>query len=410
MKREEITEMERKALEQLKSGESLFGKDGAFAPLLKGFIEKALEAEMEDHLDESEREGGNKRNGKGKKTIKSAAGSFEIQTPEDRQSSFEPSIVKKRETILADSLADKIIGLYGLGMSFRDISDHIKEMYDMKISHTVLSEITDRVIPEIKAWQNRPLEDVYCIVWMDAMHYKVKEEGKITHKALYNILGVNPAGHKEVLGMYISESEGANFWLQVMTDMQNRGLKDILIACTDNLKGFSEAIQSIFPKTEVQSCIVHQIRNSLKYVASKDQKEFMRDLKLVYRADNKEIAETELLNLGAKWEKKYPVVIESWTRNWEKLSTYFQYSAPIRKIIYTTNAVEAFHRQVRKVTKTKGAFTSDMALLKLVFLATRNIQKKWTSPLQNWGLTVQQLSIKFGDRLRLDIQESIEEK
>ena len=410
MKREEISEMERKALEQLKSGESLFGKDGAFAPLLKGFIEKALEAEMEAHLDESEREGGNKRNGKGKKTIKSAAGSFEIQTPEDRHSSFEPSIIRKRETILADSLADKIIGLYGLGMSFRDISDHIKEMYDMNISHTVLSEITDRVIPEIKAWQNRPLEDVYCIVWMDAMHYKVKEEGKITNKALYNILGVNPDGYKEVLGMYISESEGANFWLQVLTDLQNRGLKDILIACTDNLKGFSEAIQSIFPKTEVQSCIVHQIRNSLKYIASKDQKEFMRDLKLVYRADTKEIAETELLNLGEKWEKKYPVVIESWTRNWEKLSTYFQYSASIRKIIYTTNAVEGFHRQVRKVTKTKGAFTSDMALLKLVYLATRNIQKKWTSPLQNWGLTVQQLSIKFGDRLKLDIQESIEVK
>ena len=210
--------------------------------------------------------------------------------------------------------------------------------------------------------------------------------------------------------MYISESEGANFWLQVLTDLQNRGLKDILIACTDNLKGFSEAIQSIFPKTEVQSCIVHQIRNSLKYIASKDQKEFMRDLKLVYRADTKEIAETELLNLGEKWEKKYPVVIESWTRNWEKLSTYFQYSASIRKIIYTTNAVEGFHRQVRKVTKTKGAFTSDMALLKLVYLATRNIQKKWTSPLQNWGLTVQQLSIKFGDRLKLDIQESIEVK
>ena len=408
MTQEQIDEMERKALEQFRTGKSLYGKDGAFAPLLKSFLEKALEAEMEDHLDEVERDGGNKRNGKGKKTIKSSAGSFEIQTPEDRQSTFEPQIIKKRETIMADSLEQKIIGLYGLGMSLRDISAHIKEMYDMNISHTVLSEITDRIIPEVKAWQNRPLEDVYCIVWLDAMHYKVKEEGKITHKALYNILGVNPAGHKEVLGMYISQSEGANFWLQVLTDLQNRGLKDILIACTDNLMGFTEAIESIFPKVEVQSCIVHQIRNSLKYVASKDQKEFMRDLKLVYRADTKQIAETELLNLAAKWEKKYPIVIESWTRNWEKLSTYFQYSAPIRKIIYTTNAVEGFHRQVRKVTKTKGAFTSDTALLKLVYLATRNIQKKWTSPLQNWALTVQQLSIRFGDRLRLDIQNSSE--
>lgn len=404
----EIEEMERKALEQLRSGKSLYGKDGAFAPLLKGFLEKALEAEMEEHLNGSEREAGNKRNGKGKKTIRSSAGTFDIQTPEDRQSTFEPKIIRKRETILADSLEDKIIGLYGLGMSLRDISAHIQEMYDMNISATVLSEITDRIIPEVKAWQNRPLEKVYCMVWLDAMHYKVKQDGKIVHKALYNILGVNPAGGKDVLGMYISESEGANFWLQVLTDLQNRGMQDILIACTDNLRGFSEAIQSVFPKAEVQSCIVHQIRNSLKYVASKDQKIFMADLKLVYKADNKEIAEAELLNLAEKWEKKYPVVIESWTRNWEKLSTYFQYTAPIRKIIYTTNAVEGFHRQVRKVTKTKGAFTSDMALLKLVYLATRNMMKKWTSPLQNWGLTVQQLSIKFGDRLRLDIQNSPE--
>lgn len=406
MTQEQINEMERKALEQFRSGKSLYGKDGAFAPLLKGFLEKALQAEMSAHLNEEKRSEGNKRNGKGKKTIRSSAGSFEIQTPEDRHSTFDPQIIRKRETILADSLEEKIIGLYGLGMSLRDISNHIKEMYDMNISHTVLSEITDRIMPEVKAWQNRPLEDVYCIVWLDAMHYKVKQEGKVSHKALYNILGVNTAGRKEVLGMYISESEGANFWLQVLTDLQNRGLRDVLIVCIDNLKGFSEAIQSIFPKAEVQSCIVHQIRNSLKYVASKDQKEFMADLKLVYRADTKEIAETELMNLGEKWEKKYPVVIESWTRNWEKLTTYFQYTAPIRKIIYTTNAVEGFHRQVRKVTKTKGAFTSDEALLKLVYLATRNIQKKWTSPLQNWGLTVQQLSIRFGDRLKLDIQNS----
>jgi transposase-like protein len=408
MTQEQINEMERKALEQFRSGKSLYGKDGAFAPLLKSFLEKALEAEMSAHLDEEKRLEGNKRNGKGSKTIRSSAGSFEIRTPEDRQSTFDPQIIRKRETILADSLEDKIIGLYGLGMSLRDISAHIKEMYDMNVSHTVLSEITDRIMPEVKAWQNRPLEEVYCIVWLDAMHYKVKQEGKVAHKALYNILGVNTSGHKEVLGMYISESEGANFWLQVLSDLQNRGMKDMLIACTDNLKGFSEAIQSVFPRAEVQSCIVHQIRNSLKYVASKDQKEFLIDLKLVYRADNKEIAETELKNLAEKWEKKYPVVIESWRRNWDKLSTYFQYTAPIRKIIYTTNAVEGFHRQVRKVTKTKGAFTSDEALLKLVYLATRNIQKKWTGPLQNWALTVQQLSIKFGERLRLDIQPSKE--
>ena len=406
MTQEELNELQKQALEQFKSGHSLFGKDGAFAPMLKQFLESALEAEMSEHLDDQKREQGNKRNGKGKKTIKSATGSFDIETPQDRQSSFDPQIVKKRETVLADSLQDKIIGLYGLGMSLRDISDHISEMYDTEISHTLLSQITDRIIPQVKAWQNRPLEPVYCIVWMDAMHYKVRSEGKVEHKALYNILGINAAGMKEVLGMYVSESEGANFWLQVLTDLHNRGLKDILIACTDNLKGFSEAIQSVYPKAEVQSCIVHQVRNSLKYVASKDQKVFMKELKEVYRADTKELAEMALLNLSEKWGKKYPIVIQSWEANWEKLTTYFQYSAPIRKLIYTTNAVEGYHRQIRKVTKTKGAFTSDMALLKLVYLATKNIEKKWTSPLRNWSLTVQQLAIKFGDRLPLDLARS----
>ena len=406
MTQEELNELQKKALEQFKSGQSLFGKDGAFAPMLKQFLESALEAEMSEHLDEQKREGGNKRNGKGKKTIKRSTGSFDIETPQDRQSSFDPQIVKKRETVLADSLQDKIIGLYGLGMSLRDISDHISEMYDTEISHTLLSQITDRIIPQVKAWQNRPLEPVYCIVWMDAMHYKVRSEGKVEHKALYNILGINAAGMKEVLGMYVSESEGANFWLQVLTDLHNRGLKDILIACTDNLKGFSEAIQSVYPKAEVQSCIVHQVRNSLKYVASKDQKVFMKELKEVYRADTKELAEMALLNLSEKWGKKYPIVIQSWEANWEKLTTYFQYTAPIRKLIYTTNAVEGYHRQIRKVTKTKGAFTSDMALLKLVYLATKNIEKKWTSPLRNWSLTVQQLAIKFGDRLPLDLARS----
>lgn len=395
--------LEKKALDQLLSGKSLFGKEGAFAPMLKGFIEKALQIEMDSHLESSEN---NKRNGKGKKTIKSSLGSFEITTPTDRKSDFEPELIKKRQTILAENLSEKIIGLYGLGMSLRDISDHIKEMYDSDISHTVLSQITDQIIPDIKAWQNRPLEAVYCIAWLDAMHYKVRVDGKVQHKALYNILAINKDGKKEILGMYISESEGANFWLQVLTDLQQRGLKDILIACTDNLKGFSEAILSIYPKTQIQKCIVHQIRNSLKYIASKDQKEFLKDLKLVYKATNKDIAEDQLLLLEEKWGDKYPVVIESWNRNWEELSTYFEYTEPIRKIIYTTNAVEGFHRQVRKVTKTKGAFTNDMALLKLVYLATKNIEKKWTAPLHNWSLTIQQFYIKFGDRIPLDIHDS----
>lgn len=359
MTKKEKLDLQKKALEQLRSGDSLFGKNGAFAPMLQEFLETALESEMQDHLDTKEKSKGNKRNGKKKKKIKSGVGSFEIETPQDRQSSFQPSIVRKRETILADSLQDKIIGLYGLGMSVRDISDHIHEMYDTKVSHTVISQITDRIIPKVKEWRNRPLEDVYCIVWLDAMHYKVRLEGQVQSRALYNILGINQEGKKEVLGMYVSESEGAKFWLQVLTDLQNRGLKDILIACIDNLSGFSQAIESVYPQTEIQSCIVHQIRNSLKYVVSKNQKEFMKDLKTVYQADTLEIAEENLEKFVEKWEEKYPVVTQSWQNNWSKLSTYFDYTTPIRRIIYTTNTVEGYHRQVRKVTKTKGAFSSD---------------------------------------------------
>ncbi len=403
MDREDLEGIEKKALDQLKSGKSLFGKDGAFAPLLKGFIEKALEAEMEDHLDEGERISGNKRNGKGKKTIKSAAGSFEIETPQDRHSNFEPELIKKRQTILAESLEEKIIGLYGLGLSYRDISSHILEIYDTEISHTVLSQITDRIIPEVKAWQNRPLDSVYPIIWLDAMHFKVKQEGRVANKALYNILGITKDGFKEILGIYLSESEGANFWLQVLTDLNNRGVKDILIASIDNLSGFSEAIESIFPKSEIQSCVVHQLRNTRKYVTPKDRKAFMLDLKNVYQANTKDIAELELEKLSEKWKSKYPLVIKSWKRNWEKLSTYFAYTAPIRKLIYTTNPIEGYHRQIRKVTKTKGAFPNETALLKLVYLVTKNVENKWTTPITDWGLIVQQLAIRFEGRIELDL-------
>jgi len=361
MESEEFKLMRDKALEQLRSGQSLTGKEGVFAPLLKQFIESALEAEMSSHLDDIERLSGNKRNGRKSKTLKTDSGEIEICTPQDRNSSFEPQLVKKRETVLADNLAPKIIGLYGLGMSFRDISNHIKEMYDVEISHSTLSEITDRIIPQVKAWQCRPLESLYTIVWLDAMHYKVRDEGRVVSRAVYNVLAINREGRKDLIGMYISESEGANFWLSVLTDLKSRGVEDILIASIDNLTGFSEAIASIFPKVEIQSCIVHQVRNSLKYVASKDQKVFMKDLKKVYQAVNKDQAETELISLEEKWGSKYPVVIKSWNTNWDKLSAYFQYDIQIRKLIYTTNAVEGFHRQVRKVTKTKGAFPNDMA-------------------------------------------------
>ncbi len=399
----EYEALKKKALEQFRQGKHLLGKDGAFQPLLKEFLESALQGEVEEHLNEEERSNGNRRNGVSKKTVKSTDGTFELETPRDRNGTFEPDIVKKRESVLADHLEDKIIGLYGLGMSLRDISGHIEEMYGTEISASTLSAITDRVIPRIKEWQSRPLEEIYCIVWMDAMHYKVKEDGKVTSRAVYNVLGITKEGRKELLGMYISESEGANFWLSVLTDLYNRGVKDILIVCIDNLKGFAEAIASIFPGADVQTCIVHQIRNSLKYVASKNQKEFMKDLKTVYQADTIEEAEINLDHLEEKWGKKYPIVIKSWRSNWPKLSCYFKYTKEIRKLIYTTNTIEGFHRQVRKVTKNKTAFTTDMALLKLIYLAQRNIAKKWTQPLHNWSITVSQLSIIFGDRLKLSI-------
>ncbi len=381
----------------------MFSKGGAFAPLLKDFLEAALQAELEEHLDQESPELNNRRNGYNTKSLKTGAGTIELDTPRDRNGDFSPELVKKRETILANSLESKIIGLYGHGMSFRDISAHIKDMYDTDISAGTLSTITDKIIPLVKEWQVRPLEDTYCIVWLDGMHYKVKQEGRVQSRCVYNILGITTEGKKEILGMYVSESEGANFWLSVLTDLQNRGVKDILIACIDNLKGFAEAISTVFVQTEVQSCIVHQIRNSLKYVASKDQKVFMADLKPVYQALNIAEGQEKLEVLSEKWNKKYPVVIESWRRNWEKLTTYFKYPAAIRKLVYTTNTIEGYHRQIRKVTKTKGAFTSDMALLKLMYLATKNIEKKWTMPLANWSITVSQLSIIFGDRLKLNL-------
>lgn len=393
-------EVKNKALAQLKTGKPLLGKEGALGPLFKSFLEAALEAELENHLQENNEDESNRRNGHGSKQLRTSEGSMELSTPRDRMGSFEPEIVKKRQTILADNLESKIIGLYGLGMSLRDIAAHIKEMYDTDISHTTLSEVTDRVIPAIRLWQAHELENVYTIVWLDAMYYKVKDEsGHVVTRCLYNVLGINLEGRKHLLGMYISQSEGAKFWLSVLTDLQQRGVKDILIACIDNLGGFEEAIVSIYPKTEVQSCIVHQIRNTIKYVSSKDSRAVMADVKLIYQAVSKELAEEHLNGFEQKWGKKYPIITKSWRTNWHKLSTFFKYAADIRRIIYTTNTIEGFHRQIRKVTKTKGAFTNDMALLKLVYLASERIAEKWTKPLPNWGLTIQQLSIMFEGRM-----------
>ena len=391
-----------KALKGIREGKPFTGKDGVLTSLIKNLAEAALEGELDSHL--GKEISTNRRNGKSKKTIKSLNGNFELNTPRDRDNSFSPQLVKKHQTTLNDELEQKIIALYGLGMSYKDISTHIQEMYGLEVSTGTLSAVTDKIISTVKEWQGRPLETIYPIVWLDAIHYKIRENGKVISKAVYTILGVNIDGRKEVLGLYISENEGANFWLQVLTDLSNRGINDILIACIDGLKGFPEAIEAIFPNTEVQLCIVHQIRNSLKYVGSKNQKEFMVDLKRVYKASNKDLAEIELDTLEDKWNVKYPIVIKSWRNNWERLSQYFKYPDDIRRIIYTTNTIEAVHRQFRKLTKTKGAFPNQNSLLKLLYMGIQNASKKWTMPVQNWSLTISQLAIFFEGRLDKELR------
>lgn len=391
----------KEAMQKLRNKEPGVTAENLFKPLFKKFIEEALEAEMDEHLDGGERQQGNRKNGRSIKTVKSTNGSFELETPRDRSGTFDPKLVGKRQTLISEEIEEKVLRLYSKGLSVRDITEHIEEMYGFTLSATTMSNITDRVLPLIQEWQQRSLESTYCIVWFDAMFYKVREEGRVVTKALYNIIGINTSGVKELLGIYIAESEGSKFWMQVMEDLKRRGLQDILIACIDNLKGFADAISLIFPKTHVQSCVVHQIRNSFKYVASKDSRVFMADLKKVYQASTKQIAEENLNELEVKWSKKYPVAIQSWRINWELLSTYFDYPDAIRRIIYTTNIIEAFHRQVRKVTKTKGAFTSESALLKLVYLATNRMVEKWSKCISNWATLASQFHVIFKDRVNI---------
>ena len=389
-----------KAVKELLAGKNISGKDGVLAPLVKELVEAALESEIESHIaNEVLEDKKNRRNGYNRKTIKSSSGEFELSTPRDRIGSFEPQIVKKHQTTISDEIEEKILSLYALGMSYKDIQSHIEELYQITISKATINTITDKIIDKVKEWQARPLESIYPFVFMDAIHYKVKEDGKYENKAVYTILGINLRGKKEILGLYLSESEGAKFWLQVLTDLSNRGVKDILIASVDGLTGFPEAINSVFPQTEVQLCVVHQIRNSLKYIASKNQKEFMKDLKKVYRAISKEEAEKELDLLEEKWGKKYPIVIKSWRNKWDNLSNYFKYPEQIRKVIYTTNIIESVHRQFRKLTKTKGAFPNENSLLKLLYMGIQNAEKKWTMPIRNWNLTLSQLAIFFEGRL-----------
>lgn len=385
------------AIKALQSGQDLTGKDGFLTPLIKQITEAALKAELEQHLKANEQS--NRKNGSTKKTIKSSVGAFELDTPRDRVGSFEPKLIKKNQTKLTDEIDRKILSMFSLGMSYRDIRGHVEDMYGIDVSEATITGVTDSLIPELKEWQQRPLDTLYPFVWLDAIHYKIKEDGRYVSKAVYTILGLNVKGKKELLGLYLSESEGANYWLSVLTDLHNRGVEDILIACVDGLTGFPEAIASIYPETEVQQCVIHQIRNSMKYVASKHQKEFMADLKPVYRAVSKEAAEMELERLESKWGQHYPIVLRSWRNKWANLSVYFKYPEYVRKAIYTTNAIEAVHRQFRKLTKTKGGFPNENSLLKLLYAGILNASKKWTMPIQNWNMTLSQLAIHFDGRL-----------
>jgi putative transposase len=398
-----------KVQEELAKAESMddfFGRDGIFAKLFANTMEQMLEAELSDHLgyerhEAKGRNSGNSRNGHYGKKVRSSSGDVKIQVPRDRKGSFEPKIVP-RYSSNTNELEEKILGLYARGVSTRDIQDTLTEMYGVDVSPSLISKVTDKVWETVEAWQNRPLDAVYPIIYLDALHLKIRQDGRVINTAVYAVLAVDLNGHRDVLGHWVSDgAEGANFWLSVITDLQNRGVHDIFIATMDGLAGFSDAVHAVFPKTEVQRCIIHQIRNSLRYVSWKDRKAFVHDLKAVYQAPNREAAETNLLHLGEKWNDKYAMAVRSWENNWDELSTFFNYPAQIRRLIYTNNAIEGYNRQLRKVTKTKAVFPTPQAVRKLLYLVNVNITKKWTRPLVDWPLILNQLAIRFQDRFPL---------
>jgi transposase-like protein len=330
--------------------------------------------------------------------VKTSTGEVEVEVPRDRNGEYEPQILKKYQTS-SNELEDKIIAMYAKGMTTRDIEDHLRDMYGVEASASTISTITNKVMPLVEEWQNRPLAALYPILYLDAIHYKLRKDHKVDNRAVYIVLAVNLEGHKEVLGHWVSDGEeGASFWLGVVTDLRNRGVEDIFIACIDGLNGFKDAIQSVFPQVEIQRCVIHQIRNSLKYVTWKDRKAFARDLKAVYQAPTREAAETALLTLAETWGEKYAIPVRSWENNWEDLATMFTYTPEIRRLIYTTNLIEGYNRQLRKVTKNRAAFPSPEAVRKLLWLAHRDIAKKWTMPIPNWPIILNQLAIRFEDR------------
>ena len=390
-------------LARAKSIDDFFGKEGIFARLFADTLEQMLEAELTAHLGYPRhapegRNSGNSRNGKRTRQLRTSTGDTTIQVPRDRNSTFLSPLLDAYQTS-TNELEDKIIGLYAKGMSARDIQDTLHQAYGVEVSAATISTVTDKVWALVEAWQNRPLAAIYPIVYLDAIHLKLRRDGKVVTTAVYIVLGVDLDGQRDVLGHWIGDgAEGANFWLSVVTDLQGRGVTDIFIACIDGLTGFKDAIQAVFPRTQIQRCIIHQVRQSLSYVSWKDRKAFVADLKTIYQAPTREAAETRLLELAERWSTTYPMAVRSWENHWEDLASMFEYGAEIRRLIYTTNSIEGYNRQLRKVTKTKGAFPTDEAARKLLFLVNRDITRKWTAPVANWARIRNQLAIRFTGR------------
>jgi transposase-like protein len=387
-------------LANAKSIDDFYGKDGIFARLFSETVEQMLEAELTEKLGYERyqaegRNSGNSRNGHYPRSMRTSGGDAEIKVPRDRNGEFQSELLKKN----SNEIEEKVIAMYAKGNSIRDIQDMLQELYGIEVSPDTISKITDKVWPLVEEWQNRPLAPVYAVLFLDALHIKLKRNGKIENVAVYNVLGVDLEGKREILGHWIGDGgEGANFWLSVITDLQNRGVEDVFISAVDGLSGFSDAIHSVFPKTLVQRCIIHQIRHSLKYVPWKHKKAFTADLKAIYKAATREEAEANLIKLEEKWGNKYGAAVRSWQNNWEELATFFDFPKEIRRLIYTTNTVEGYHRQLRKVIKNKNSFPTPQSARKLLYLATMNISKKWTNAIFNWSLILNQLAIRFEDR------------
>ena len=375
-----------------------------FKETIAEFMESGLEAELDDELgygryDYRNKDTDNSRNGHSSKTLRTSYGDVEVAVPRDRKGEFEPQLLKKNQTSISQDIEEKILSMYAKGMTTGDIETHIQDIYGIEVSDTTISRITDKILPIAKEWQQRPLEAVYAVVFLDAIHYHVRSEGQIVKKAVYIALGINLDGNKDVLGMWVGENESAKYWTTVLNGLKNRGVEDIFIACTDNLTGFSAAIGAVFPKTEIQNCIIHQLRNSSKYVSYKDIKELMADLRSVYAAVDEPAALDALDAFSTKWETKYPKISRSWRENWANLSTYFKYPQEVRRLIYTTNSIEGFNRQLRKVTKTRSVFPTDDSLFKMLYLAMVDITKKWTGRQRDWSVLYAQLSIYFAERM-----------